>query len=27
MTDMCVEFARRHNADYDGWYTEIVASE
>jgi hypothetical protein len=27
MTDTCVEFARRHNADYDGWYTEIVASE
>lgn len=27
MTDQCVEVAGRHDADYDGWYTEVVTSE
>lgn len=24
MTDQCVEIAGRHDADYDGWYTEVA---
>ena len=24
MTDRCVEIAMRHDAEYDGWYTEVI---
>ena len=24
MTDRCVDIATRHDAEYDGWYTEVI---